>query len=77
MPTEINTGNLTEHICKPDSGEENSYNGGGSDMNMPMSAEFSPQKELSWLPTTGVRTEKPSAHLGGVEVRTVTELTED
>jgi len=80
MPTQINTGNLTvtEHNYKPDSGEENSCDRGGSDMNMPMSVEFSPRKELSWLPTTRVRTEKPSAHLGsGVEVTTVIELTRD
>ena len=75
MPTQINTGNLTEHNCKPESDEENLYDRGGSDMNMPVSAEFSPRKEFSWLPTTRVRTEK---HLGrGVEVTTVIELTRD
>ena len=81
MPTQLNTGNLvTEHNCKPDPGEENSYGRGDSEMSMPVSesAEFSPRKELSWFSTTDshrVRTEKLSAHLGGVEVTKVIELT--
>ena len=44
MPTQVNTGNLTENDFKPDSGEENSYDTG--DMNMDPSAESSPRKEL-------------------------------
>ena len=77
VPTQINTGNLTERNYKPDSGMENSYDTRDSEMNIHMSAEFSPRKEFSWIPTTRVRTEKPSAHLGGVEVTTVIELTRD
>ena len=78
MPTQVNTGNLTENDFKPDSGEENSYDTG--DMNMDPSAESSPRKELSKLSITDshrLRVEKPSSNLGGVEVTTVIELTRD
>jgi hypothetical protein len=78
MPTQVDTGNLTGHNCKPDLGEENSYDTG--DMNMAVSAELSPRKELSSLPTTDchrLRMEKPSKNLGGVEITRVIELTRD
>jgi hypothetical protein len=81
MPTQVNTGNLMEHNRKPDSGENESYDRGNLEMNMPVLAEFSPRKELSWLPTVDshrIRMEKPRAtHLGGVEAMTVIELTRD
>jgi hypothetical protein len=83
MPTQVNTGNLTEHDCKPDSGVKNLYDTGDINLNVAVSAELSPRKELCRLPTTEshrLRMEKPSTNLGGVggvEVTTVIELTRD
>jgi hypothetical protein len=77
MPTLTNTGNPTQHDYIPGMGEENTYHIGDT-VNMPTSAKVSRWKELVRLPIPDSHRRgitKPNAHLGGVEVTTVIELT--
>ena len=76
IPTQINTGSLTQHDYNPDMGGENSYHIG--DMNMPLSVDVSRQNKSAKLPTPDFHRqgiEKPNKHLGGVEVTKVIEFT--
>ena len=68
IPTQIDTGSLTQLDCVPGMDGRNSYHMGGT-VNMPMSAEVSRWKEFSHR---GL--EKPNTHLGGVEVTKVIEF---
>ena len=73
MPTQFNTGNLTQLDCVPGMGREHLYHMG----DLPTSAEVSRWRESVMLPISeshGQGIEKPNTHLGGVDVTKVIEL---
>jgi len=78
MPTQIDTGNPTQHDNIPSMGGEDMYYHMGGTVNIPMSAKVSRWKELVRLPIPeshrgGI--EKPSTQLGRVEITRVIEHT--
>jgi hypothetical protein len=74
MPTQFNTGNLTQLDCVPGTGTEHLYHMG----DLRTSVEVSRWRELARLPipeSHRQEIEKPNTHLSGVEVTKVIELT--
>ena len=74
MPTQLNTGNLTQLDCVPGTGRDHLYHMG----DLPTSAEVSRWRESVRLPISeshGQGIEKLNTHLGEGEVTKVIDLT--